>query len=69
MPGDVCGYVVSSPADKGTARMDAEEYREEALEVLRHQAVGGWRRAVTGLLVGAGLGLVVTALTRRDPST
>lgn len=49
--------------------MDVEEYREEAAEVLRHQAAGGWRRAVTGLLVGAGLGIAVSVLTRRDPTT
>lgn len=49
--------------------MEIEEYRDQAVEELRHQAAGGWRRAVTGLLVGAGLGLVVTLLTRRDPTT
>ncbi len=48
--------------------MDVEEYREQAVEELRHQAAGGWRRAVTGLVVGAGLGAVIVALTRRDPT-
>jgi hypothetical protein len=48
--------------------MDIEEYREQAVEELRHQAAGGWRRAVTGLLVGTGLGAMIVVLTRRDPT-
>jgi hypothetical protein len=33
----------------------------------RHQAPGGWRRAVVGILLGAGLAAALTRLLAADP--
>lgn len=54
---------------QATGDNPVEEYGEQLVEELRHQAAGGWRRAVVGLAVGAGLGAVLVLLTRRDPTT